>query len=304
METGGNAMDIYRVALVQRRAVAHDMRRNLELADGYVQWAKHHGSAVVVFPEMWSNGYSLPDIEEISPADKPRIVMETKELLLAEARRTESDYAGAFCAMAKENEIAIVATGLSSGFFAARNTAYVIDRAGKLLMEYAKVHTCVFSREAVLERGDLFPVCELDGVKVGVMICFDREFPESARILMLNGAELILIPNACDMNRARLSQLSTRAFENMVGIAMANYPGKGWGRSCAFSPIVFDADGHPVDNTLLLADDDIEGVFLADFDLDAIREYREKEVWGNAYRNVAAYGSLLDSEVRKPFLRG
>ncbi len=205
--------------------------------------------------------------------------------------------------MAKDNDIAIIATGLSPGFFGPRNTAYVIDRKGRMLMTYSKVHTCGFSREKLLERGDEFPVCELDGVRIGVMICFDREFPESARILMLNGAELILVPNACDMNRARLSQLSTRAFENMVGVAMANYPGKDWGRSCAFSPIVFDSEGNPVDNTLLLADDDIEDVLVVDFDIEAIREYRRKEVWGNAYRNVAAYGPLLDPEVRNPFRR-
>ncbi len=51
------------------------------------------------------------------------------------------------------------------------------------------------------------------------MICFDREFPESARILMLKGAELILVPNACPMEINRLSQLRGRAFENMIAVA-------------------------------------------------------------------------------------
>ena len=41
-----------------------------------------------------------------------------------------------------------------------------------------------------------------DDVKIGAMICYDREFPESARILMLKGAEIILTPNACDARRA------------------------------------------------------------------------------------------------------
>ncbi len=60
-------------------------------------------------------------------------------------------------------------------------------------------------------------------VNIGAMICYDREFPESARILMLKGAEIILVPNACPMEINRLSQLRARAFENMVGIATANY---------------------------------------------------------------------------------
>jgi len=55
------------------------------------------------------------------------------------------------------------------------------------------------------------------------MICYDREFPESARILMLKGAEIILTPNCCELEQSRLGQFRTRAFENMVGVAMANY---------------------------------------------------------------------------------
>ena len=56
------------------------------------------------------------------------------------------------------------------------------------------------------------------------MICYDREFPESARILMLMGAEIVLVPNACPMEINRLSQLRGRAYENMIGIATCNYP--------------------------------------------------------------------------------
>lgn len=92
----------------------------------------------------------------------------------------------------------------------------------------------IFSLEILLQSGEEFKVCEFDGIKLGVMICYDREFPESARVLMLKGAEIILVPNACDMNPARLNQLNSRAFENMVGVAMANYPGEKWGRSTAF----------------------------------------------------------------------
>ena len=82
--------------------------------------------------------------------------------------------------------------------------------------------------ERNLTPGDDFYVAELDTacgpVQVGGMICYDREFPESARILMLKGAELILVPNACPMEINRLSQLRARAYENMTAIATCNYP--------------------------------------------------------------------------------
>ena len=82
-----------------------------------------------------------------------------------------------------------------------RNTLVLFDRFGRRVLTYAKVHTCDFDVERNLTPGDDFYVADLDTaagtVKVGAMICFDREFPESARILMLQGAELILTPNAC-----------------------------------------------------------------------------------------------------------
>src|SRR5215467_11771207 len=79
-------------------------------------------------------------------------------------------------------------------------------------------------------------------VKVGAMICYDREFPESARMLMLGGAELILVPNVCDMELNFIAQVRTRAIENMV--ALANYaPPDANGHSIAFDPIAFTEHG-------------------------------------------------------------
>src|SRR5699024_1814161 len=153
---------------------------------------------------------------------------------LENAVAIESGYVTAVKDAAAKYRIGVCATFLSKTEDKFQNTAIVIDRSGKILLNYAKVHTCDFSLEKLLQHGSEFQVCDFEGVQIGVMICYDREFPESARVLMLKGAEIILVPNACDMNPLRLNQLSTRAFENMVGVAMANYPGKGWGGSCAF----------------------------------------------------------------------
>src|SRR3989442_10855650 len=78
--------------------------------------------------------------------------------------------------------------------------------------------------EATCTPGDSFPVCTLETaqgpVRVGAMICYDREFPESSRMLMLGGAELILVPNVCDMELNFIAQVRTRAIENMVALAL------------------------------------------------------------------------------------
>ena len=82
----------------------------------------------------------------------------------------------------------VVVTAITRGQSRPRNSAYVIDQKGTILMRYDKVHTCDFADEACPESGGAFCVCDFHGVRLGVMICYDREYPESARILMLQGA--------------------------------------------------------------------------------------------------------------------
>ena len=69
------------------------------------------------------------------------------------------------------------------------------------------------------------------------------------------------------------------------------------------SVIYTQFNGICVDNTLLMADDMSEGLFYADFDLSAIRKYRESEMLGNTYRKVKAYEPLLFGKITYPFLR-
>jgi predicted amidohydrolase len=189
---------------------------------------------------------------------------------------------------------------------APRNTLSLIDRHGEICLTYAKVHTCDWDKEAALTPGGDFYVCELDAacgpVKVGAMICFDREFPESARVLMLKGAELILTPNACELESHRIGQFRARADENMLGVAMTNYamPQEN-GHSVAFDGITFDEKGSR--DTCLVEAGGHEGVYLVEFDLDRLRAYRLDEVWGNAYRKPGRYGILTSPAVEPPFIR-
>jgi predicted amidohydrolase len=175
----------------------------------------------------------------------------------------------------------------------------LIDRDGQLALTYAKVHTCDFKpMELGCTPGEDFGVCMLSTaagpVQVGSMICYDREAPESARILMLKGAELILTPNACTLDDQRVHQFGTRAFENAVAVAMANYAAPQQnGRSVAFA-----ADGTPV-----IEAGESEDVYMAEFDLDALRAHRENTIWGNAYRRPHRYGLLTSMDVHAPFER-
>lgn len=289
-----------KIALIQRKAVPNDVKANLDLAVGCMEEAGRAGADLVLFPEMWSIGYAPPFPEAFDdPFQKER--ENERKAWLSQAVGEDSAYIRTLRETAKRLSVGAVITCLYEGEKGSQNEALLIGREGEILLRYAKVHTCDFSLEALLQKGTSFETAEFDGVRMGIMICYDREFPESARILMLKGAELILVPNACDMNPARLHQLEARAFENMTGIAMANYPGKGWGKSCAFSPVVFGEDGYQ-DPTILMASEE-EDILMAEFPMEEIREYRKKETWGNAYRKTGAYEKLLDPAVEEPFIR-
>ena len=271
-----------KIAILQKRSKSREFEKNTADVEAFMKEAKSNGADILLLPECYLTGYDL--------------TITNDEAL------TKSDLNEIGNAAGKIG-IGVVATALTKGENAPRNTAFAIDKNGKIILKYDKVHTCDFADERVLESGDDFHVCDFNGVKLGVMICYDREYPESARILMLKGAEIILVPNDCGSMHPRVQALSTRAYENMCGVAMANPNGDNAGNSCAFSPVCWDKNGECVDNTLLLSDDKTEGLFYAEFDMDAIRAYREREMMGNTFRKVKAYSKLLDDSVEYPFIR-
>lgn len=288
-------MNSIKVALLQFYPEGN-LQGNIEKGIEAVEKAARMGADIALFPEMWSCGYDFP---------------QDKKALSELAVSKDGSYTDAFRKAAVDNDIAVAATYLAeNGDKAPFNAMTLFDRYGAEKFTYYKVHTCDFGYEKVLSHGDEFFTAELDTksgkVTVGAMICYDREFPESARILMLKGAELILVPNACPMEINRISQLRARAYENMTGIATVNYPyGKPDcnGHSTAFDGIAYRVDGSGGRDTLVIEAGEREGIYIADFPIDDMREYRRREVHGNAFRRPKVYGSLTDMTVNEPFIR-
>lgn len=275
---------VFKVAILQKRACNAQIDKNIETIIDAMKESAQNNADILLLPECFITGYDLPMTYEKSISDD--------DIRIAQ-----------ICKKAKEYNIGVVLTSFTKGKTQPQNSAYIIDKSGEILMKYSKVHTCDFADEKMVESGTEFKVCDFEGIQLGIMICYDREYPESARILMLKGAEVILVPNDCSSMKPRVQALSTRAYENMVAVAMANPNGENAGCSCAYSPICWEENGICVDNTILLADDMTEGIFYADLDMDAIREYRNKEMMGNTFRKVDAYGDLLDKTIREPFIR-
>jgi deaminated glutathione amidase len=231
--------------------------------------AKGAAADIVVFPEMYSNGYARFDPED--PAASAR--------WCADAHRLDGDFVGKFRDAARSHRLHVVATFLEAAEPKPFNAALLIDPGGTRVQHHRKVHICDFdSPEMACGRGAKFEPCDIETdagpVRVGLMICMDREYPEAARSLSRQGAEIALVPNCCDLaeDRAcsdvRIAQMRGRAFETVMGIAVANYPiPRCDGHSFAVDPsgAIIAMAGHS------------PGLCIAAFDLAAIRQARIEE---------------------------
>lgn len=265
---------------------ANTLEEQLESGKKACMEAKAKGADIALFPEMWSDGYALP---------------QEAGAIQALAIEKDSPFVRAFCDLAAELGMAIGITFLEKHLPKPRNSLVVFDRTGKEVLHYSKVHVCAFADERVLCGGDDFYAADLDTgrgtVKIGAMICFDREFPESARLLMLKGAELILAPNACPMEINRLSALRARAYENMLAVATCNYP-KGQpdcnGHSTLFDGVPWLPEEEGVRDMCAFEAPEEAGVYVAELDLDLLRRHRRQDVMGDKYRRPAVYTPLVE----------
>lgn len=294
--------DIFNVALLQLNptdSIENNMLKGIE----YCKKAKEIGADIAVFPEMWNTGYEM--LFEGDLEDQVNIPQEKVNKWNSKAIENDNEFINKYINLAKELGMAIAITYLEKTEQKPRNTVVIIDRNGNIVLKYSKVHTVDSKMEAYTQSGTEFKTCELDygrgKVKLGTMICFDRDFPESARILMLQGSEIILVPNACYMSKIRLEQLKVRAYENMVGIVTVNYANHG-GKSSAYSPIVRNINKHELNSEMLVMNDK-EDIKIAQFNMSEIREYRSRETLGDAYRKPYAYKRLIEDNVQEPFIR-
>jgi predicted amidohydrolase len=290
------------VALLQIAPHGNDQSRNLEKGLKCCREAKSMGADLVVFPELWNTGafrYPLHAAE--------------RESWTASAIDRRSDFFLSFAGLAKELRMNIALTYLEAHLPKPRNSVSIISRTGEVVLNYSKVFICKFGEAELLKPdpnpddigcdvncspGESFEVCVLNGaegeVRVGAMICADREFPEPAHQLMRNGAELIVIPSACSCDDVRTACLKTCAFENLVGVAMANYPTPvNNGESQAYTCVPWK-DGTAKQMLVAKADEQ-EQILLASFDIDEICAFRHAESWRMEYRRHEAHAILSRS---------
>src|ERR671934_1493907 len=160
------------------------------------------------------------------------------------------------------------------------NTAAVIDADGKYLGKYRKTHiphVKGFWEKFYFRPGNLgYPVFETAVGKVGVYICYDRHFPEGARALGLNGAEMVFIPSATSRGLSeylwRIEQVR-HAIANGYWVGTINRVGK----EAEFGPNDYYGSSYfadPRGKIVAQASDKKEQLLVADLDMDLVREVR------------------------------
>jgi len=157
------------------------------------------------------------------------------------------------------------------------NSAAVIDADGKLLGVYRKNHiplNTIFYEKLYFKPGNLgYPVFNTRFGKVGILICHDRHYPEGARALALNGAEIVLIPSATpDKSLSRKvweKELCAHAIFNEYFVAGLNRIGVEGNYIYYGQSVVFDPSGE----MMVQAGPD-EEILVADCDLDLITQRR------------------------------
>jgi beta-ureidopropionase len=179
------------------------------------------------------------------------------------------------------------------------NTAAVIDNTGKYLGKYRKNHiphvAPGFWEKFYFRPGNLgYPVFDLGFVKIGVYICYDRHFPEGARALGLNGAEIVFNPSATVAGLSeylwKLEQ-PAHAVANGYFIGAINRVGTEapWNIGQFYGTSYFC---NPRGKIIAEASREKDEVLIADLDLDQIKEVRQTWQFFRD-RRPDSYGDLV-----------
>ena len=234
-----------KIAVFQGDGVLGGVAENLEIMREAVSEAKRADAELVIFPECILTGYNIGEA--------------SREL----AEAADGPSAKRIVDMARSYGIAILYGYPERAGEALYNAAQLIARGGERLANHRKCQLYGAGERQLFTPGDEALVVNLEGLKLGLLICYDIEFPEAARRLALKGAELIAVASATPQPHEEISRIlvPARACENQVFVAFANRCGREGelaysGGSCVIGPGGADLARAAGEETLLIAEID------------------------------------------------
>ena len=195
---------LVKTAAIQFNLVVGDVDANLASAREALARVAGQGCNLAVLPEMWSTGYSYRNLNELA--------LRTPEVVEEMAR------------LSREYDLVIVGSLPEPHGDKVCNTAYLHDR-GKLIGSYRKIHLfSMMGEDRSLSGGDSWLVVESSVGRLGLLICYDLRFPELARRLAVEGADILVIPAEWPKPRQEhwRALLKARAIENQLFVVAAN----------------------------------------------------------------------------------
>lgn len=219
---------MFNLTIAQFQPELGNKRKNLEEMKRMMKEAKRQNSQVILFPELCLTGYFIGDqLHEIAETLEGESIQELQ-------KACEELGLHAVVSFPERNENGGV-----------HISAALLDDTGKMIGVYRKTHL-FDSEKTIFERGNEFPVFETKLGRMGIMICYDLEFPEISRILRLNNAQVILAPtaNMSPYQDYQMTYMKSRAMENEVPIALANRIGMEEGTHFFGESTVVDAHGN------------------------------------------------------------
>ena len=224
------------IACCQLAPVLGDPAANRELTVTAVSEAARREASVVVLPELMSSGY----------------VFESRAEAAACAERADGETVGLWAQLAANHRIVIVGGFCEAVNDDVYNSAALVDRSG-LRSVYRKAHLWDNERRWFSVGCAEPPVVETEFGRIGMMICYDLEFPEWVRLPALDGAQLLCAPtNWPDSPRpsgerpAEVVRVQADAAVNRMFIAACDRAGEERGVPWVGGSVIVDADGWPL----------------------------------------------------------
>lgn len=257
-------MDPFCIALAQLEPALFDKAKNLAKAEEAIRQAAGHGAAAILFPELFLTGYSLGE----------------RAVEMAESRQGASLRRVAKLAELYRIAVLMGFAELSDNGRQAYDSVVVANAQGRISGIYRKIH--LFHEETGwFLPGDQPMVLDFGLGPAGLLICYDLEFPEAARQLVLRGARWIATCTGNMVPNQHLQEifLQSRAAENHVWVAVANRVGREgtldfFGSSGVADPFgVLAAQGGPAE-TILYATLDLGRAEQARLNADYLADRR------------------------------
>ena len=263
-----------KLALCQMR-MTQSAEENLEKSLSVIREAAVNGADMIVFPEIQLSPF-FPQYPGLDVKDK--------------SYTPDSGVVKRFCAACLEHGIIAVPNIYLEVEGKYYDTSLVISADGQIIGDQKMVHIAqaeqFYEQDYYAPAYDGFKVIDTEVGRIGIVVCFDRHYPESIRTEALRGADLILVPTA--NTKAEPSdmfewEIRVQAFQNSVAVAMCNRVGLEDGMDFSGESLVVDATGK-----LLMKASDQEGIFYAELDMTMSAKTRNAKPY-TSLRRTALY---------------